>query len=260
MLGGLFGKKGKDRAKGGLLGGALGGAGGALMGAGIGGESLSGMLFGKDRKIKAPKMMMTPLDPRANELINASMPARKKLLHEYQDEILKAKRQADPLELAKQITGTRMAQTERGLLGSREDQLRQLKEMTARRGLGNSSIGIGAALGVNRDIGQRMAQARADIRGGESLLGQDISRQQAADRMRALQGASAGIGSILSGMPVQRNMYQQQRDQTVRGPGLINALAPIGGALIGGKLGGAQGAAVGMQAGSGIGRIMQGMY
>jgi len=61
-------------------------------------------------------------------------------------------------------------------------------------------------------------------------------------------------------MPVQRNMYQQQRDQTVRGPGLINALAPIGGALIGGKLGGAQGAAVGMQAGSGIGRIMQGMY
>lgn len=244
---GLFDGLFKKRKKSSLIGGILGGGAGALTGASLGDD----LLFGK--KSKDIKGRFERQDPRLSALLDASQPYRQEGIQAFGQEFQRLKT-LDPNKMAAEQTAKNIALTERGLLGSLEDQKRQIAQQTAMRGLGNSSIGIGSVLGAQRDAANLLAQRKADIRTGENQL----REQLAADKMARMAGAQGGISNILAGTaPYQRNYMQGAKG--VRGGGLVDVLAPIGGAAIGGYFGGPQGASVGMQAGRGIGSILGGM-
>lgn len=244
LFDGLFGKKKKKSSALGFMTNPIG----SLTG-GIGSSGINDVLFGK--KSKDVKGRFERQDPRIAELLNLSQPYRKEAIGAFGSEISRLKG-LDTNKMAGEQTQKNLALTERGLLGSLEDQKRKMAELSAQRGLGGSSIGIGAILGAQRSTADQLARQKADIRTNES----NLANQLASQRMAGLNQAQSGISGAISGMPM-RNYIQGAKG--VRGGGLVDVLAPIGGAAIGGYFGGPQGASVGMQAGRGIGSILGGM-
>lgn len=234
---------GKKKKKGALLGGALGGIGGAILGSG--GKDL---LFGKEQG--GVKGGFVPMDPRYSELLAHSMPARREQISRL-NQILKEK--SDPRGMAKQITDLKRSQITRGLGQLQEDQLRRNQQMLAQRGLGNSSIGIGSALNIQRDIGKDIARQRADLAVAQPMLERQLANQDLQRKLTAF----GGIGQAFSGMPSQRDYIMPQ--QATRQGGIADILGTVGGAAIGAKLGGPQGAMAGSRIGGSLARFGRGM-
>lgn len=109
------------------------------------------------------------------------------------------------------------------------DAERKAKELVAQRGLGNSSVGLNAILGANRDTGEKLNAVRAQL-----------PQMQYDLKTRNLDTATGGIQNILT-----NRIFKQGRE----GGGRTGGLMPLLGAGIGGALGGPAGAQVGMSAG-----------
>lgn len=243
FLDGLFGKKKKKGSSigGALLGGLSGGGAGSVIGGLIGSGGIKDALFGA--KSKDIKGRFEKQDPRITELLNLSQPYRKESIGAFGSEISRLKG-LDPNKMASEQTQRNLALTERGLLGSLEDQKRKAAELSAQRGLGQSSIGIGSILGAQRATADQLARQKADIRTGET----NLANQLASQRIAGLNQAQSGISGAISGVP-QRNYIQGAKG--VRGGGLMDIAAPIVGGYFGGP--------AGIKAGSGISQMMRGM-
>jgi hypothetical protein len=103
------------------------------------------------------------------------------------------------------------------------DTQRLLGQRLAQQGLGRSSIGIGALRGLDQNIAQRSAEARASL----------------GDRIRALQmqNIQSQLGSASNVLGAAGSLGQFQ--QAERKPGIAGLLGTIAGAGFGG-VGGAQ--------------------
>lgn len=123
-----------------------------------------------------------------------------------------------------------------------EDQRRKLREATAQRGLGNSSVGLSALTGLNKAYTEKLA----DIRGAAPSMIRAEKEAAKKDYFNRLSGAVS-----LKGLQTPTYMA---KPQTRRQGGLFGLATTIGGAAIGGMFGGPAGAGAGAQIGAGIGQ------
>jgi len=140
-----------------------------------------------------------------------------------------------------------LARQKKGISSMFEDQTRKAQELVAQRGLGNSSVGINAILGADRERAKSLNAANASL--------PMLKEQYAGNRLSKLFGLSQNTNSILGTPGVQRTFVQGQASRGRMG-GLFNIASTLGGAAIGGYVGGPQGAMAGMQAGQGIGNML----
>lgn len=234
MLGNLFGKAKKNPIS--TLTSSVSGGASNLFG---GDGGINDFLFGK--KQKDIKGSFAKQDPRLAALSKLGYQGNRKAIGFLNQEINRA-RGEDPSKLA----ALDLANRERQVGGQFEDTLRRANQLSAQRGLGTSSIGLGQVLGAEK----ARAEAIGNVRAQAPLLQQ----QYANERTNRIMGLSGGIGSILNQMPT-RQYYEGARGQ--REGGLIDIAAPITGGILGGKAGGAQGAMMGMQAGQGLGQVLK---
>ena len=111
-------------------------------------------------------------------------------------------------------------------------------KMVAQRGLGRSSVGLNAIINPQKQVGENIAQIRANL----PQLKQDM-------KFNNLERATNGIQNILG----SRTFIQGTQG------GRSGGLSGLIGAGIGGYMGGADGAKVGMQAGNALGKTGMGL-
>lgn len=167
-------------------------------------------------------------------------PMQKKAMGIYGRELDDLSIKSDPAAIAK----SQIAQQERGIRSGAQDAQRQAQQLVAQRGLGRSSVGLNAILGVNRDLNDRIFANRSL----ETGLANQYQNQFANDRINRLGALSGGINSTLN-----TRMYTPEVKGGVRGGGLLAPILGIAGTALGAKYGGPAGAAAGYQVGSGIG-------
>lgn len=143
------------------------------------------------------------------------------------------------------VTG-QAAREEKQARGNFEDQIRQIRERIAQRGLGRSSLGIQAETSAGNSLRDRISAIRASI----------PERVQAEKERRQLlilgQGASAGRSAATAASALAPMM------QSGRAGGMLAPLMTIGGGVLGGIAGGPAGAQAGAQMGGALGSSIQG--
>lgn len=117
------------------------------------------------------------------------------------------------------------------LRGSSEDASRGLKSMIAARGMGNSSVGIGEQLRLDKTLNDRIA----------------LNNASSGSRLKDLLAEKMNLGQTMFGVKTSQGPIQMQDIKQKQG-----GLAPLVGAGLGAYFGGAQGAQVGM----GLGQYM----
>lgn len=133
---------------------------------------------------------------------------------------------------AEKLAKTGLQRQVNTLQGSAQDQRRRLQEVIARRGLGGSSIGLAQQRGIQQQLGERVAEARASL--PERI--QQLRLQRAQSAISSGLQPSGGIPAV----PIQF------------GGGRQGGIAGLVGGAIGGIYGGPQGAAAGYQIGEGV--------
>lgn len=161
----------------------------------------------------------------------------------------------DIADMAAMPTATALArrqqiERERQIRGGMEQAQRQVQRQIAQRGIGRTSLGLRAMLGAERAGQQAIEQSRAQ------MPLQVMQAQQA--RLGMLGAAGGGLAGIL-GAPGAQRAYQQARPSAGRRGGLLSIAAPIVGAALGSTKG-PEGAAAGMQVGSGISSALQSAF
>lgn len=164
-------------------------------------------------------------------------PEQSKALGIYDEELSKIK-EFNPSELAKLQVNQLEGQARAGA----DDAERTAQSIVAQRGLGKSSVGIGAILGAKRDLGDRISAIRAQ----EPILRYGLE----GEKLNRLGTLSGGINSIFG-----QRMYTPEVAGGYRQGGLLNLGLGIGGAILAAKTG--QNPLVGYQVGSGIGQSIQ---
>lgn len=132
------------------------------------------------------------------------------------------------------------AQAGKQAITSAADQQRALQGRIARRGLGGSSVGLGAQTGIDLSLAQR--------KGAISASAPELRRQA----ISGLLGQAGQVGSTLNVPIAFRNI------KATRKGGLAQVALQAGGAAIGGSLGGPAGAQAGAAAGGAIGQSFTG--
>jgi hypothetical protein len=125
-----------------------------------------------------------------------------------------------------------MAAQERQVRTGAEDQARKAQELVSQRGLGNSSVGIGAILNAHRDLGDKVGAIRAS----EPMF-----------KLQNLQNVTQGVNSIMNEQGQSKIFKLGQQGGQRKG-----GLAPLLGAGAGAYFGGPQGA----QAGASMGQML----
>lgn len=120
-------------------------------------------------------------------------------------------------------------QEENQLLGAGRDAQMKARDMIARRGLGNSAVGLRAELKADEPYRRGLASART------RLISQlpELERER---RMRTLNQIIGGVKMAGSGRSSQVD-YVQGREATGRGGGLFDVAATAAGAYLGGPAG-----------------------
>lgn len=208
----------------------------AGLAAATGGLSLLGKdtLFGKkESPYSMQSIQLTPEQQRQNELRMSELEQLHKAAVEKPDYA------GIESDVRRDLFGKeRLAQ------GAYEDQKRKLNELSAQRGLGNSSVGLSQLTGLNKAYTENLA----NIRGmAPSMVRAEKERQKANYFNKLLSSASA------KGLSTPQ-YYQQQKAQ--RSGGLFGIATTLGGAALGGLGSGGtpQGAAAGAQIGAGLGQ------
>lgn len=210
-----------------------------------GGKSQEDVLFGE--KKGGRKGGFVPLDPRYEGLLERSIPLRQQQIDMRKKELGRIgsllDKKFDPADEAKRLTRLRTGEITRGLGQMQEDQLRRQQQLAAQRGLGRSSIGIGQALGLQRDVAEKLAQQRASIGQMRPML----ERQLANEELQRRMGAFQRLGGAFANVPLQREYIMPIKAQ--RRGGIADLLGRGLGAVVGAKAGGPQGAMIGSQLG-----------
>ena len=209
---------------GGAIGGALGGIPGLLIGSSAGKSSgIQDALFGK-------KQGASKADPIAQDVRRVQLQAlntQEQGLGEMNKALAYDPSKRAAFDIARQKT---LATS--GL----QDQRRELQAQIARRGLGNSSIGLNAALGLQKQTGDQVRQIEAS----RPQLQQQLAEQ------RANKFLQAG-GNVMA----SQNAPIQFRDvEGKRGGGISGLLGAAAGGLMTGS---PQGAMAGYNIGTGMG-------
>jgi hypothetical protein len=215
-----------------LIGGAVMGPVGSVIGAGIGsgviGDSklsgLKGLLFGKDQVQKA--------DDIAGYLKETQLRAS-----QAQRGGLDALMAQSPAKIAESQISKGIGAESANL----EDQRRQIQQQVARRGLQNTSIGLGSLLGAERGAGKNISNLLASQPMLERAAAQDLIN------------AGAKVSSAQN-VPIRFN------DEVTRKKGIAGLLGTLGGGALGAFYGGPQGAAAGAQIGQGAGEGLSGIF
>lgn len=161
-------------------------------------------------------------------------PEQAAVLGVYRDEIKKLG-EMDTAGMSK----IQVNQLENQVRASADDEERKAQEMVAQRGLGKSSVGIGAILGTKRDLQNRVSAVRAQ----EPILRQGYENE----RINRLGTLSGGINSIFN-----QRMYSPEVGGGVREGGLLGLGLGLGGALFAAKKG--YDPIAGYQIGTGVGQ------
>lgn len=127
-----------------------------------------------------------------------------------------------------------VARQENQIRQNAADTERQAKQLTAQRGLGNSSVGLNAIINSTRNMGDQIGATRAQLPG----LKYNLETQN-------LNTASSGIQNILN-----NRIFKQGRE----GGGRTGGLAPLIGMGLGAYATG--GSPAGAQIGSGLGSAL----
>lgn len=122
----------------------------------------------------------------------------------------------------------------KALEGSREDNRRNVEALVRQRGLGNTSAGLSALTGADRDIAEKIAMQRASM----PTLADQLRRGRAQEVLNA-------ANSIVSSQNLPVNLRRQE--------GRAGGLSGILGAALGGEAGGVGGAKIGYGVGQGLG-------
>lgn len=226
----------KDKVAGGALGNLLGGVAmgpvgvalGTKVGSDMGASGLTsgvkGLLFGKDQVQKADDIAQYLKETQ----LRASQAQRGGL------ESLMAQNPAQAAQA--QISG--QVNAERANL---EDQRRAIQQNIARRGLQNTSVGLGALLGAEKTAGKNISNL---------LASQPLAERQFANE---LINAGANVSRA-------QNVPIRFEDEVTRKQGLAGLLGTLGGAGVGAFFGGPMGAAAGAQVGQGAGQGLSSIF
>jgi len=172
-------------------------------------------------------LLGTPVAATPNEIIDMSSPtgraAQEQLIAQYSKGI-----GADMSGIAQQQS----AAQENQIMQNAADQTMRAEQLVAQRGLGRTASGIGAILNQQKGVNDLISANRAALPGLQEQLRRD-----------SLNFATGGINQIL-GEQGQSKALKFGEVATRSG-----GLAPLVGAAVGGKLGGAEGAKVGLSAG-----------
>lgn len=195
-----------------------------------------GLLFGK--KDQGTPNSFIELDPDLRAVVSKAREGQKTAAGIFGKELERIKDADD----SKAVSAKQQQQL-RLLKGSAEDARRQAREQVARRGLGQSSVGLSAILRADEQARERMQNVRAM----RPLMEQEERRARIAET----QAATGGLGSILAA-PGQQRAFIQGRPASGRSGGLMASLLPAAGTALGAYFGGPAGAAVGGQTGSAL--------
>jgi hypothetical protein len=143
----------------------------------------------------------------------------------------------DPTKLVESQVGLER----QALQGGADDARRSLQQTIARQGLQGSSIGLGQQNMLTQRLGEQSNLLQASI--------PDRVRQLREQRAQALLGAST---QVLGSQNAPIRFYDEKLGKK---GGLFQPLATIGGAILGGSAGGAQGSYAGAQTGSILGGL-----
>ncbi len=216
--------------------GVAGGAVGMIPG-------LKDKVFGTPDRIQGPSEF---IDPASKALREAQLGRRLRQMKFADREFRRAGR-LDPKAMAEKQTKLLLGQAGMGAQAERADSQRRIQQMMAQRGLGGSSIGIGASLGAQRDIDRNVRSQRARALAGQLGLEDQLRKSR--------------MGEILGAQQAFLNTGRDRVIGHIQGPQRIagkQGIAGILGAAAGGVLGGPQGAMTGYQVGSGIGNVFGG--
>lgn len=230
---GLF-KKVASAATGALGGGALAGGGlGSALGGLVGGAgpgAARNFLLGRKSPEFAPYKF--DYDPMAYESMRVGREAQRGAL----GDIEKLRKEGADSVAKGQMERAVKASTQAG-----KDQAMRLSDRLTRMGLGQSASGLAALSNVQRQTAENVAQNRASLK--ERIA--NIKKQRAMDALNA-------SNAVVSSAQGYRTMIQGGGGG--RQGGLLGAIAPIAGGIVGYKAGGMKGAGAGMQIGSGAGQ------
>lgn len=213
--------KGIGGGAGSLAGGAVMGPVGSVFGAKIGSDAgaggLKNLLMGKD--------VVNPQDEIAPYLKETALRAS-----QAQRGGLESLMAQSPAQLAQ----SKMNMDVQAQRANLEDQRKQIQQMVARRGLQNTSVGLGSLLGAERGAGKNIS----NILASQPLYERDFANQ--------LIDAGAKVSSA-------QNVPIRFQDEVTRKQGILPLLTTLGGTAVGGYYGGAKGAQVGSQVGGSTG-------
>lgn len=190
-----------------------------------------GLFSGKKVKVKA--------DPLAGD-INAAGKSGLDMLRggaSALDDVYKR----DPSE----VVNSQIAMENKFARSAAEDAGRRTRELIAQRGMGSSSVGLGAEVNNRKNM---MDQLSMNSASGISRL-RDMELQNAQGRMNA--------GNSLFNTKLQGNQNLQMNSYSYRKGGMGKLLGTATGAALGGYLGGTAGAKAGAQIGGGLGGYAQ---
>lgn len=127
-----------------------------------------------------------------------------------------------------------VAREQEAIGASAEDAKRRMQQMMAQRGLGNSSIGLGQTLNIDREAARKKA-----------LIGASLGERERNLRLQGIQNLMSANSPMLGLNP--GGMYNPG--------GRKGGLAGIAGAAIGGSMGGVGGAQLGAGIGQGLSSV-----
>lgn len=178
----MGGKKGGFAGgSGGILGSSLGGLGGTLGGA-------LGMVDGKSEKGSYIAM-----DPSLGRVTEAARAGQETAIGKFKDIMGQD---------GGQIADSMISQQERQARSLAGDVERQASQLTAQRGLGNSSVGLNAILNARRGLGDQISDIRTQRPG--------LAR---AFNLENVNTATQGLNSILGSQGAQRTFQQGYRGE-----------------------------------------------
>lgn len=180
------------------------------------GNSLKGTLLG-EKTPSTPDEVIDLADPRGRQFQSA-------LIDKFG---------AEALTDSGQVARSQIAAQEAQALQNVKDQEMRARQLVAQRGMGRTASGISTILNQSRDIGDQVARIRAQQPGLERQL-----------RQENLGFGSSGINQILNEQGQSKILKTGQQ----AGP-RTGGLLPLVTAGIGGLLGGAPGAQVGLGVG-----------
>lgn len=190
---------------------------------------------GLARKVKAK--LKGGGDEGTPDTITELEPEQMEALEQYRKQLGESS-DYNPVELAARDASIREGQ----IIQQSKDQEDQANKLIAQRGLSNSSVGLNAILGANRNVSNNIALSRA-----QRPIDQMNYENHKVQRLNSLTNGINSIFGTKSFIPGEAGGSNS----------LMTPIFGLGGAALGAYFGGPAGAAAGYQVGNGLGQTLQ---